>query len=379
MKTPWELAASAMALLCGAGACLAASADAQRRPEFTGHIAFDVPSDSGRAENIEVTVGDGGRGPYKAVLSGDSSLPTHALYRPHDLRPFGPGKRLPVIAFANGGCRASSGEFRNLLSDVASHGYLVVAIGPAATAAIAGGEDRLATTQASQLLDGITWAEKENARSGSPFYQKLDLAKVAVAGQSCGGSQAIEVSSDPRVKTTLVLNSSASVGRGAPPAAAPTAAAAPAAPVGSATRGEYGVAGTPTNDMMAGLERMARRYVPYGPPSTGFPPRADSSDRLQRLHAPIIYIAGGPSDLAYERAKSDFESITQVPVALLNQDVGHYPATFREPNGGAFSIAVTAWLDWQLRGDASARAMFVGANCGLCKDPKWTVRTRNMN
>jgi hypothetical protein len=378
MTSTGKLAAGAMALLCGAGAGISGAAEAPWRPEFTGHIAFDVPSDSGRAENIEVTVGDGGRGPYKAILSGDSTLPTHALYRPRDLKPFGPGKLLPVIAFANGGCRASSGEFRNMLSDVASHGYLVVAIGPAATAAIAGGEDRLTTTQASQLLDGITWAEKQNARSGSLFYQKLDLTKVAVVGQSCGGSQAIEVSGDPRVKTTIVLNSSAGVGRAAPPAAVVPATAAPAA-TGGGARGEYGVAGTPTNDMMAGLEKMARRYIPYGPPAAGFPARADSTDRLQRLHAPIIYIAGGPSDLAYERAKSDFESITKLPVVFLNQDVGHYPATYREPNGGAFSIAVTAWLDWQLRGEARAKAMFVGSGCGLCKDPKWVVKTRNLN
>jgi len=28
----------------------------------------------------------------------------------------------PIVAFGNGGCRNGSGEFRNFLSDVASHG-----------------------------------------------------------------------------------------------------------------------------------------------------------------------------------------------------------------------------------------------------------------
>ena len=40
----------------------------------------------------------------------------------------------PSLHFGNGVCRNTSGEFRNFLSDVASQGFLVVAIGPAATA-----------------------------------------------------------------------------------------------------------------------------------------------------------------------------------------------------------------------------------------------------
>ena len=56
------------------------------------------------------------------------------------------------------------------------------------------------------------------------------------------------------------------------------------------------------------------------------------------------------------------------------QDVGHYPATYRQPNGGAFAVAVTAWLDWHLKGEQSASKMFLGPNCGLCRDPKWNVQ-----
>ena len=60
------------------------------------------------------------------------------------------------------------------------------------------------------------------------------------------------------------------------------------------------------------------------------------------------------------------------------QDVGHYPATYRQPNGGAFAVAVNAWLDWHLKGDQSASKMFLGSNCGLCKDPKWNVQIKNV-
>ena len=44
----------------------------------------------------------------------------------------------------------------------------------------------------------------------------------------------------------------------------------------------------------------------------------------------------------------------------------------------AFAVAVTAWLDWHLKSDQSASKMFLGSNCGLCKDPKWNVQIKNV-
>ena len=99
-------------------------------PELTGSVPFNVTSKSGRLERLAVTIGDGGTGPYKAVLWGEPTLPTHAIYRPRDLRPFGGQNLLPIVAFGNGGCRNTSGEFRNFLSEIASQGFLVVAIRP---------------------------------------------------------------------------------------------------------------------------------------------------------------------------------------------------------------------------------------------------------
>src|SRR5689334_16388712 len=148
-------------------------------PELTGTLAFNVGSRSGRVERLAVTIGDGGTGPYQAVLMGDPGLPTHAVYRPRDLRPFGARNLLPVVAFANGGCRNTSGEFRNFLSDLASQGFLVIAIGPAGNAVVMGSEERTNMTAPSQLLDAVTWAIAENGRAGSAYYQKVDTGKVA--------------------------------------------------------------------------------------------------------------------------------------------------------------------------------------------------------
>jgi hypothetical protein len=35
-------------------------------------------------------------------------------------------------------------------------------------------------------------------------------------------------------------------------------------------------------------------------------------------------------------------------------------------------------LNWQLKGDARSRLMFVGTDCGLCVNPRWIVRSKNL-
>jgi len=64
---------------------------------------------------------------------------------------------------------------------------------------------------------------------------------------------------------------------------------------------------------------------------------------------------------------------------MLSQDVGHYPATYRQPNGGDFAVAAVAWLDWQLKHKEKTRDMFAGEHCGLCQNAKWTVATKNLS
>jgi hypothetical protein len=34
-----------------------------------------------------------------------------------------------------------------------------------------------------------------------------------------------------------------------------------------------------------------------------------------------------------------------------------------------------AWLDWQLKGDSTAEALFVGAGCGLCNS-EWDIEKK---
>ena len=335
---------------------------AQNKPQLVGTIAFDVDSRSGRVETLEVTIGDGGTGPYKAILSGDPGLPTHAIYRPKDLTSFGNGNLLPIVAFGNGGCRNTSGEFRNFLSDVASQGFLVVSIGPAGNSVVMGSEERTNTTAASQLLDGVSWMIAQNDLQGSPFYHKVAVAKVAVMGQSCGAGQAIEVASDPRVTTTVALNQGVRI---APRTGGPRPPGAGASVV----------------------NQPPDRYAPYAPRLVRAPddgatatpgPRPNGAEMLKNLHGPILFVNGGPEDSGFATAKSNFEAIEHVPVVMAYQAVGHYPATYRQPNGGAFAQAVGNWLKWQLKGDAVAGKIFAGESCGLCVDKTWTVQRKNI-
>jgi dienelactone hydrolase len=346
LSRPTTLIAAFVALLIG-GAAPAQQAPPKlpTEPELVGTMPYSTTN--GPTQYLVVQVGDGGSGPYKSVLVGDPTLPTHTLYRPRDLKDFGANRKLPIVAHGNGACRNASYEVRNFLTEVASHGFLVVAIGPAIPT-IAGGSYVSGPTRSSQLLDAVDWAVAENARPGSEFYGKVDTTKVAVMGHSCGGLQAMEVSTDPRVTTTILLNSGILGPRPpaqpAPPPADPNAAPAP--PRGGTA------------------------------PRPGMP--AVTKDQLAKLHAPIAYFVGGKSDIAYNNAADDFAKIDSVPVVFANQDVGHYPATFLDPRGGAWGEGVSAWLKWQLQGDQTAARMFTGATCGLCRDPKWTIEKKKV-
>jgi hypothetical protein len=93
------------------------------------------------------------------------------------------------------------------------------------------------------------------------------------------------------------------------------------------------------------------------------------------MHAPIAYFIGGETDIAYANSEVDWKDLQTRPIPALNaqMDVGH-GATYSQPNGGPFVTGPLAWLQWQLQGDAKARAMFVGENCGFCSGDQWRLR-----
>jgi hypothetical protein len=82
--------------------------------------------------------------------------------------------------------------------------------------------------------------------------------------------------------------------------------------------------------------------------------------------------------IAYSNGMDDFKHISSAPVFVANLNVGH-GGTFMDPNGGREASVAVSWLDWQLKGDARAAERFVGAACGLCKDPDWNIDSKNLS
>lgn len=97
------------------------------------------------------------------------------------------------------------------------------------------------------------------------------------------------------------------------------------------------------------------------------------------LHTPLLYLIGGENDLAYQNAESDYMKINNVPIFNANMNTGH-GGTWQFTNGGEFGRVGRRWLDWQLKGDATGKALFVGPDCELCKPPSmWVVKKKMLD
>ena len=264
-------------------------------------------------------VEDGGMGAYKAIMKEEPTLPVHTVFVPQDLSKFDETNPLPILVWGNGACSNSPFEHYLFLNEIASHGFIVLATGyiPMTDEWYKG---PMSTTE--QQIESMDWAEKQNADPQSPYYKKLDLKNIAVAGMSCGGLQTLFNCADPRIKTLMICNS--------------------------------------------GLFNQQNAGQAVG----GMP--MPSKDKLNEIHTSIIYILGGEADIAYGNGMDDFHRISHVPACATNFPVGH-GGTYREPHGGEFTVVALAWLQWQLKGDQQAAKMFVGKDCDLSKRKDWTI------
>src|SRR5580658_2571728 len=275
----------AIASLCLAAAPGVFAADAPALPP--GFNPAEIRAAMEAFNKVPDTVGTG---KYPALKEEVASLPDHVIYRPADLEKLGKDE-LGVLAWGNGGCSPDGAGGRLHLAEIASHGYLAIASGrilsgPGAPAnaksamPAAGGGIPPPATKAASLTEAIDWALKENARAGSPYFGRINPRWIAVSGWSCGGLQALQVAADSRVHA-VIIHSSGIFNTGANP--------------------------IPGMDLNKGA--------------------------LAKLHTPVIYILGGPTDIAYANGEDDFKRIEHVPVVVANLDVGH-GGTFMQPNGG---------------------------------------------
>jgi dienelactone hydrolase len=284
-------------------------------------------------------------GPLPVVVEHDARLTTHTIYRPATL---GPAKH-GVLVWGEGACVKNGLSFPEFLSEIASHGFVVIADGPPVmpqpnaarggapggpaaadpgpggraqgappAGAGRGGAPVSINADGTPLIAAIDWLQREAADRSSRFYQKVETSRVAAMGMSCGGLMAYNVSHDPRVATVGIWNSGLL---------------------------------QPDEKIFAGL------------------------------HSPVIIVTGGETDIAYANGKRDFETMpARIPVFYgVYPSVGH-GGTYNEDNGGAFGVAAVAWLKWQLLNDTgkAGKGYFVGDRCTLCGNAQWKVDSRSL-
>lgn len=261
------------------------------------------------------TIDEGGSGMFKAVAVKDAAMPDFVIYRPKDmLHAHARCGAMPLLMWANGACLDSSVGYERMLTEVASHGYIVMAIGEMEEQP---NSRKQSHTEASELKRGLDWILQQARMKGSDYYQNIDTLRIAAAGHSCGGAQVLYNAADPRLTTCLIMNA----GMG---------------------------------DMeMAGASRAS----------------------LPRVHTPIIYITGGESDVAYENAKKDFWRINHVPVAWANHPASGHGGTYGQQYGGDYARLVLDWLDWQLKQKNDLAEIFLS---GTAKGYEgWTIQAKH--
>ncbi|MBR0046863.1 MAG: prolyl oligopeptidase family serine peptidase [Bacteroidaceae bacterium] len=265
------------------------------------------------AQVKQKTIDNGGSGAYKAEAHEEKTFKDAVIYKPVDMKVAAKEGKLPVLVWANGGCNDTSLPHERMLNEVASHGYVVIALGSMQQRI----DDRpLKKSPNEQMVQAMDWIAKEASKKSSEYHGVVDVEKIAVAGQSCGGAQALVASSDARVKTTVMVNS----GMG---------------------------------DMeMSGASR----------------------ESLSRLHAPILYMPGGEGDVAYGNAVKDYARIDHVFVAFANHLTAGHGGDFDQPYGGSFARMLTAWLDWQLKRNTDCGDIFLKNQ--LDQFPEWTMRSK---
>jgi dienelactone hydrolase len=258
-------------------------------------------------------------GQYEVMSEPAFESPGHVVFRPSNLSSFPNNDTLPVMVWGNGGCAINSTRYGGFLSNIASHGFLVLA-----TAAVEGEPRRQAT--ADDLRAAVDWAEAENGRAGSPLRGKIATDRIAVMGQSCGGFLSVSLGLDPRVGTIGVFNSGVQ----------------------------------PAN--------------PDAPPSP-FP----TADSLAQLHGPVLLINGHERDFMMAASHANFETINHVPVFYGARHNAGHTATVDHPGGGEFANVASNWLRLTFKGDAEAGKMFVGNNCALCANDNWDTDSKGLN
>jgi dienelactone hydrolase len=281
----------------------------------------------------------------KETLAG---LDGYNVYRPVDLS--SRARPAPLVVWANGGCVKRDLTWVTLFERWAAAGNVVVTIhdpnfqppaamadpqaaaraaaqadpnDPAIQARMRAGAGMQAKETAEAQRKAIDWAEAANRTAGTPYTGKLDLTRVVAAGNSCGGISSLNLAaSELRVKSVFVLSGS-SIGPGARPEVV--------APV------------------------------------------------MSKVAAPVMWVVGGPEDVARAASEMDFEHQPKEQPGLIvyrssfdHRTVSTDPATLRE----VAEMGVD-WFRATLYGDHKAAAALTTSVCAPCSRDIWSVKAKH--
>ncbi len=283
----------------------------------TGGLAGGAPAPDTCTASQPVGTRDSGTGPHEVLVETNSDA---GISEGTIFRPatLGRGEKYPIFIWGEGGCSLDGLSNEIAMIEIASHGYFVVADGtPNGTGNRPMDRSNL-EAMAAPFRAYVDWAIAENAKPCSAYFGALEPTRIAANGFSCGGLMAQAIASDPRLVT-------------------------------------WGV----TSSGMAGAA----------------PAFYDS------IHTPVLFVEGGPTEVAYDGGREGYENIAGlgVPVLWFSKDLGHGGDLF-QPSGGDFTRINLAWLNWWLKGDetATGKALLVGPSCPYCGNGEWEVRSENL-
>ena len=258
-------------------------------------------------------------GPY-ATATGTATDGTavYDLYRPANYAAL--GFQSPIVTWGNG-TNGSPAQVSVLLRHLASYGFTVIA-------------SALPNTGSGREIDAAAhYLVTQDGVAASVFHGHLNVNEVAAVGTSQGATGAVRAAtSDPALIKTVMTFSLPSAVWAAPNPDCPTAADCTAHP-DALTRPAFFVSTHGLFDSIIASPATERAYFLSAP-----------------VHAALGIITNSDGKAA------DHASIED-------------PAAGGNP--GAFLGYATAWLEYQLRGNAAAAGAFTGTHPELLVNPNW--------
>jgi len=367
---------------------------------FAAAAVMAIASVPALAQNSRI-VEEGGSGPYKAIMMEEASLTTHTIFRPQDISKFGKGNLLPVVVWGNGGCANSPSGHVNFLNEVASQGFLIVAIGPSnyqqqeaprpgqtgdvpRMGGMGGGMPQMGGGMPGGMGGGMPQmgGQRPQGQGAPQGGQGGGMPRMGMGGgmpggmgggmpQMGGGGMGGGMSmGDPTgLKQALEWAIAQNADKNSPY-------------YGKLDIDNIAAAGMSCGGLQALHMSDDARIKTIMVMNSGYFGTDESEDKasLAKLkQKSIIWILGGSTDIAWDNGNDDFKRMAgTMPACLVSLDgIGH-GGTYMQPNGGDYAKVAGAWLKWWLKGDKEASTMFTGSEPGVSKMAGWSIERKNI-